>query len=112
MEDPFRRQGGANRGDPIPGGRGLSRGVLPVLAGFCRLLPSGNPFAKRACPALFHKQLARLLGHPKDFVESGLSLEDLVEAIIKHHPHAAGDSGPADVLGCRPLEGKFTDFVV
>ena len=50
------------------------------------------------------------LGHAEDFVEARDPAEDLLDAVVEHHPHPVGTRGAADVLRGGPLEGELADL--
>ena len=84
--------GSRSTGDPSLAALGVGAGRW--AEGSCRASRSGFDF----------------FGHAEDFVEARDPAEDLLDAVVEHHPHPVGTRGAADVLRGGPLEGELADL--
>ena len=69
---------------------------------------AGGKWAEGSCRA--SRSGFDFFGHAEDFVEARDPAEDLLDAVVEHHPHPVGTRGAADVLRGGPLEGELADF--
>ena len=69
---------------------------------------AGGKWAEGSCRA--SRSGFDFLGHAEDFVEARDPAEDLLDAVVEHHPHPVGTGGAADVLRGGSLEGELADL--